>query len=82
MDDFTAEQRFEKCEKAIEDIQQALLAPPTAAVGAKDEQLAALLVLARKNEDAIVRIDGYINSEVRGRLARITQDLRALKPSY
>jgi len=82
MDDFTSEQRLNRCEKAIEDIQQALQVPPTAKVEGENPQLAELLVLLRKNEEAIGRLDSYINSEVRGRLSRITQDLRALKPSY
>jgi hypothetical protein len=82
MDDFIAEQRFDRHEKAIEELQQALQVPPSATVGGKSNQLAELLVLVRKNKEAIDRIDSYINTEVRGRLARITQDLRALKPSY
>jgi hypothetical protein len=82
MDELIAEQRLDKCEKAIEDLQQALQVPPAPSVGGKNNQLAELLVLARKNEAAIARIDSYINTEVRGRLARITQDLRGMKPSY
>ena len=82
MDEFIAEQRLDRCDKAIEDLQHALQVPPAATVGGKNNQLAELLVLARKNEEAIGRIDSYINTEVRGRLARITQDLRAMKPSY
>jgi predicted metal-dependent hydrolase len=82
MDDLSAEQRFEKCEKAIENLEQALQVPPALEVGGKSNQLAELLVLARKNEEAIAKLDNYVNAEVRGRLSRITQDLRALKPSY
>jgi hypothetical protein len=81
MDDSIAEERFDKCEKAIEDIQHALQIPPSAKVGGKDNQLAELLILARKNEEAIGKIDAYINTELRGRLGRITQDLRARKAS-
>jgi hypothetical protein len=82
MDDISAEERLKRCEKAIEEIQQALQIPPTATVGGKNNQLAELLVVTRKNEEAIGRVDSYINSEVRGRLARLAQDVRSLKPSY
>jgi hypothetical protein len=82
MDELTAEQRLDKCEKAIEELQLALQVPPAPSVGGKDNQLAELLVLTRKNEAALAKMDSYINSEVRGRLSRITQDLRGMKPSY